>query len=262
MTGIIVMGGLCNMLFGLATGETWRRKGIDVVYTNIDTNFIFLTENGYTKIPPLKYQYIFENFDWNAHKCPKNAKLRLAKLPFHYVDIVPEDGIEYHAYFQSEKNFPDKAFIKELFQPSEEIKASTLKYDDLFKGMTCSIHVRRGDYVRQQDLHPVQGMDYYNRAMETMNPFHIERYLVFSDDIPWCRENFKGDQYVFIEDIDYVELFLMGRANHFIVGNSSFSWWGAWLGEKQDSVVVAPQRWLTKPGLDTSDIIPERWAKL
>ena len=262
MTGVIVLGGLGNMLFGLAAGETWRRRGIDVVYTNIDTNFIFLTEQGYTRISPLRYQYMFENFDWNAHKAPKNFKVPLKKLPFHYIDFQPEDNVEYHGYFQSEKFFPDKEYIRELFRPSEEIKERLTKYSDALAGITCSIHVRRGDYVRQSDLHPVQDMDYYNKAMQTLEPFHVGRYLIFSDDLPWCKANFTGDQYVFIEDDDYVELFLMGMTTHHIVGNSSFSWWGAWLGEKQDSVVIAPKVWLTKPNLNTNDIIPDRWIKL
>jgi hypothetical protein len=263
MTGVIILGGLGNMLFGLATGETWRKNGVDVVYTNIDTNFIFLTENGCTKIPPLKYQYIFENFDWNAHKCPKNTKLPMRHVPFRYTEFKIGDNIQYHGFFQSEKNFPDHAFIRQLFEPSDEIKNELNKYNHLLEGITCSVHVRRGDYVRLSDLHPVQGMDYYNKACQVLEPQRIGKYLIFSDDIPWCRENFKHHNCVFIEDVDYIELFLMGRTTHHIIGNSSYSWWGAWLGEKEgETVVVAPKLWMTKQNMGTDDIIPDRWIKI
>lgn len=58
----------------------------------------------------------------------------------------------------------------------------------------------------------------------------VDRYLIFSDDIPWCKEHFKGEHFYFIEnEKDYVELFLQSKCTHNIISSSTFSWWGAYL---------------------------------
>jgi hypothetical protein len=54
----------------------------------------------------------------------------------------------------------------------------------------------------------------------------------------------------------------MARCRHHVIANSSFSWWGAWLGERDDSVVVAPSRWFADPALDSGAIVPDRWVRL
>lgn len=264
MTGITVMGGLGNMMFQLATGETWRKRGIDIKYTNVDTNFIFITETCISKISPLRYKDIFVHFDWYQYRVSESVRKTLVKktFPFHYVDVDAQDGIEYIAYFQSEKNFPDREFIRYLFEPSDEIKIELAKFDNLLVGNTCSVHVRRGDYVRQQDIHPLPGITYYNDAMKTLDASHIDRFLVFSDDLEWCKQNFIGDKFVFMDNMDFVDMYLISKCKHHIVANSSFSWWGAWLGEAPDSIVIAPKTWLIIANKDTSDIIPERWVKI
>jgi hypothetical protein len=259
---IRVIGGLGNMYFQLAMGETWRGMGYDVCYTNTHNNFVFITENCTTKVPPIKYKYIFKNFNWDARKKEEGEQFTVHKLPFRYTEITPEDGVEYYGFFQCEKYFPNREFIKWLFEPSDEIKAKTLKYGDLFKGITCSVHVRRGDYLRQPTKHPAQSIEYYIEALEVLMPYDIDRFLIFSDDLEWCRKNFTGNRMTFIDDIDYVELYLQAQCTHHIIANSSFSWWGAFLNETAETVVVAPKRWFGQdfPADYADDICPKRWT--
>lgn len=266
MIGIPLMGRLGNMLFGLATGETWRRSGMNVIYTNFEANMTHFKNGGLMSVPFTEYFDIFENLKWEPNVLPSNVTitdLKLIKLPYQYYPEIPHDGCLYHSLFQSEKNFPDHDYIRFLFEPSKEVKNRLVVYDHLLEGVTCSVHVRRGDYVKQQHIHPVQEMDYYDKAGEIIGK--VDRYLVFSDDIEWCKLNFKHQNCTFIEDKDYLELFLMSRCTHHIIGNSSFSWWGAWLGEKEgETKVIAPIRWFgEKHEINyDKDLIPERWMRI
>ena len=90
-------------------------------------------------------------------------------------------------------------------------------------------------------------------------------FIVFSDDIPWARAHIPICSPVYYMthnngDTDYEDLRLMSLCNHFITANSSFSWWGAWLGDYEDKIVVCPERWYND-GMK-NNIIPDRWVKI
>ena len=162
----------------------------------------------------------------------------------------------------SEKNFEGN-FARELFTPTDEVEA---RVDKLSKkigdGITCSIHVRRGNYVNLQNKHVLLDFKYYLDAIYEMLAIGVKKFVVFSDDIEWCRSWFMRDDFLFIEDVDYIEMFLMGRCTHNIIANSSFSWWGAYLGDPDGRKVIAPSSWFPNPTPDASDIIPENWNKI
>jgi hypothetical protein len=121
-----------------------------------------------------------------------------------------------------------------------------------------SIHVRRGDYLHQQYHHPICSAEYYSQAIDLINE-NIP-IVIFSDDINWCKENIKADFYI-ENNKNYEDLYLMTKAKHNIIANSSFSWWGAWLNKNPDKIVVAPGIWFGEGylHLDLSDLIPEEW---
>jgi hypothetical protein len=262
MIGLRIMGGLCNMMFIIATGETWRVRGHDIHYTNMDFNLDFFNKHHIPVRHTWEYKDVFSNFNWDEFSISSNASLKEFRPPFEYADIVPQHGYEYVGYFQSEKNFPDKQFIEWLFTPSDKIKERLYRYEHLFSGVTCSIHVRRSDYITSAKNHPVLDMDYYNKAIQTLKPFHVNNFIVFSDDMEWCRANFIGDNFIFIDDKEYVLLYLMGKCTHNIIANSSFSWWGAWLPEQNNRIVIAPDIWIGNIGKNTKDIVPQRWIRL
>lgn len=254
------MGGLGNMLFQIATGETWRSKGMDVVYTDMDDNLAYIASHFSVTRHSDVYKSLFPNFNWDEHKEPRLYPISRHNVPFVYTDIALENGVEYVGYFQSEKNFPDKDLVRWLFEPSEGVK-EILSFP--FGGeITCSIHVRRQDYLKLSAHHANLDMDYYNKAMWTLEPFNVDRFLIFSDDIEWCKTVFKGDQFVFMDTPEFIALFQMGLCNHNIIANSSLSWWGAWLREDLDKVIIAPEKWFGINGPDPKDIIPFRWIRL
>ena len=125
-----------------------------------------------------------------------------------------------------------------------------------------SIHVRRGDYVKHPNHHPVQTIEYYNKSVEMVGK--DTTIVVFSDDIEWCKKNFNIDNIIYIEDEkDYIELYLMSLCDNNIISNSSFSWWGAWLNTNENKKVIAPNKWFGSAiNENTNDIIPKGWIKI
>lgn len=115
-----------------------------------------------------------------------------------------------------------------------------------------AVHVRRGDYLTRPNIHPVQTTEYYQQAM---GEYPGMKYCIFSDNIEWCRDNIPGDRYQCHES-DMYDFEFMTTFKHFIIANSSFSWWAAWLSGSDN--VIAPRRWSGVTD-DLSDLIPPGW---
>jgi hypothetical protein len=116
---------------------------------------------------------------------------------------------------------------------------------------SVSIHVRRGDYLHGNELR-VLDIEYYETSIKRLldlvdnDPF----YYVFSDDIDWCKEHFKGKRTIHFVEINkgihsYKDMFLMASCKHNIISASTFSWWAAYLNNNPDKIVVAPKFWYT-----------------
>lgn len=187
---------------------------------------------------------------------------------FNYNEIPSIEGdVFIQGYYQSEKYFKEHSKeVKELFScPKEFIDDIKSKYKDLLSKNTCSIHVRRGDYLNSPDHHPVVGLNYFMKAMKKFPKDCI--FLVFSDDVKWCKENFPaiGEKFFIIESGNDIEDFaLMTMCDHNCIANSSFSWWAAWLNDNPDKIVVAPNRWFGSAYSDwnTNDLYCDGWIKI
>jgi hypothetical protein len=148
---------------------------------------------------------------------------------------------------------------------------------------SVSLIIRRGDFLQYDHLNLYgDNLGYYYQAIEcirrrTRNP----HFFIFSDDIAWVKEHLRlevphtfvsepypGERYK-INARRHQDLLLISRCRHHIITNSTFAWWGAWLGTDPAKVVVAPRRWF-KEGTrwyngtvaDTKDVLPESWIKL
>ncbi len=248
-------GGIGNLMFQIAATEYMSKSsGFPCGYWNANVVFNGLN-NGHISDDmkhATDYLKIFKNFHWP--KCEKPRKE--VNVPFEYVKVNVNDNVEYNGYFQSEQYFPDRQLILNLFQPSDLVNDKLSKYSNVLEGNTCSIHVRRGDYLRMT-LQQTRDMDYYNKCMNVIG--EVDKYLIFSDDLEWCKQNFIGDKFVFIEnEKDYVELFLQSKCNHNIIASSSFSWWGAYLNNNVNKKVVGPKQWFSTAKIN--NIIPTTWT--
>jgi len=208
--------------------------------------------------PKWKHQNEFELPNENfVHKRALRFKNKHNEPGYTYSEIPFKPEMNLHGYFQSYKYFDHcKDYIKQIFTPKEP------EDTELFRGI-CAIHVRRGDYLKFPKFHPVQTMEYYHKAMEKVS---CNRYLIFSDDVKWCERHFKGNEFIVSEPASSaIDFKMMMACEKFIIANSSFSWWAAWLGEAEEKVVVAPKNWFGKklaPTHPTKDLIPEDWIQI
>ena len=180
---------------------------------------------------------------------------------------VPSDDkpTYYFGYYQSESCFENYSEeIKRLFGPPEEfVERINNELPFLNEKIVTLINVRRGDYLHSPNYHPTVTPEYIYKALEQIS--NTEMFLIASDDIEWCKENFKGDKFIFVEnEKDYIELYLMSMCSNNITSNSSFSWWGAWLNQNKTKTVVGPKNWFgpSLQSLKTDDIIPNNWIKI
>ena len=163
-----------------------------------------------------------------------------------YAPIPYKPYLLIEGYFQSEKHFADRRRdIIKLFIDSSIIRDLSKKFKRSIKN-SVSVHVRRGDYIRFAHVYPLLGITYYAKALAYIGEHRkIDNILIFSDDIPWCKENFHGDKLKFIEGMeDWEDMYLMSLCSNNIISNSSFSWWGSYLNQSDDNIVIAPKQWM------------------
>jgi len=262
MNVVKIQGGLGNQLFQWALSRYLMLEGYDT-YIDISqySNQQGMTQRAFqlSVFPNCKYKLLSDFLQNNNHS---NINLTQMTDDFVYKNLSV-DNIYLNGYWQSEKYFKKyEDIIREELIPSSEIQFKLLeKYNDL-NSNSVSLHVRRGDYVRQQGHHPLQPIEYYKNAIIQIGDYDV--LYIFSDDIQWCMENLNFKNMVFVNnDSDEEDIWHMSMCKHNIIANSSFSWWGAWLNSNPDKKVITPITWFG-PNIQvpTNDIIPNEWIKL
>jgi len=259
-------GGLGNILFVTAALEyLGKRFGYKTVYPNIKEHLNFLNGDFYNyNLYPYELPKIFKNFDWHINKKIKHKIDQVRRLPFTYSHIMEvEDNTHFISYFQSEEYWGgEKDFVQQLLEPSDFVLEQLKEYMYLFDEVTCCVHVRRGDYLNHPDIYHPVGVDYIEKAIKEFECHKIKKYLVFSDDLDWCKANLKGHNFMFMSTgKDYLDMFLMSLCEQKIISNSTFSWWAAYLSPKGGEI-IAPKDWIADPKIDDSHVCPWYWKKL
>ena len=175
-------------------------------------------------------------------------------------------------HWQSEKYFKD--YRKEIlnifnFDSLKDLKINKKFIKNILSKKSVCVNVRRTDFINNPE-HNVLDIEYYKKAVEVFknligNDFEL---FVFSDDLDWCKKNF-----LFFNKVSYVEhnfagnkfynyLYLMTKFKYFIIPNSSFAWWGAWLSQVNDKKIIAPKKWSGLVDENKIDIIPDSWIKI
>ena len=131
------------------------------------------------------------------------------------------------------------------------------------------LNVRRTDFINNPE-HNLVNIQYYKKAIQKIQSIignDIELYI-FSDDLDWCKKNFSFINKKFFIEHNlagykfYNYLYLMSNFKNFIIPNSSFAWWAAWLSEKNDKVIIVPEKWSGLVNQELIDIIPQNWIKI
>lgn len=280
-------GGLGNQMFQWALARTIQEVADVDVY--LDMSYfsksyarpyqlnIFQFEPNFVQDYEIKFKL---NLIWKLRKF-------LNGMRFMGIKLLSEQGFNFDknminkvqpdtyiiGFFQSEQYFNFvKGRIRDDFRfkylPDEENRRIITNIN---KTTSVSLHIRRGDYVEKeyyQNLYTPCTLDYYKRAVDYIAQKHPNPTLfVFSDDIRWARLNLKLPYETFFVENNrgkksYEDLRLMSMCKHNIIANSSFSWWGAWLNNFPEKIVVAPKKWFNDDSIIQTDIIPQEWIKL
>lgn len=207
----------------------------------------------------LQEALFLDNTFYNQHK-QRQYELGLfpisAKIANRTSTPILEKGFRYQeisqsgtmiGYWQSEKYFEHIAdkIRQEFALPKHDIDSDMV-----------AVSVRRGDYLALGDVFNILDEEYYADAREV---FPDSTFVVFSDDPEWCEKHLDWADIVVKGNPAIVDLALLASFKNHIIANSSFAWWGAWLAD--GDTVVAPREWFTN-GLDTTDLIPDRWIRI
>ncbi len=179
-------------------------------------------------------------------------------------------------YWQSECYFePIRDQIRSDFKYCRPIdRGNAVLAEQMERGMSVSLHVRRGDYVtntRAAQRHGTCDLEYYDRAIRFIaDRFERAEFYAFSDDMAWVRKNLGalGVPITYVDhnddDASYNDMRLMSCCKHNIVANSSFSWWGGWLNRNEKKIVIAPKRWFADGVRQAAatNICPPSWVRL
>jgi hypothetical protein len=274
MIAVTLMGGLGNQLFEYAFA-----RSLSIKYQKdlkIDLSFL--------KRKDLGLNFVYRNYDLDLFHTIEDFKIgyesfiRIDETHFHYSrDIVDSisnfssSNLILNGYWQSPKYFHGfESDIKSEFQFKKKIENSN---DELIKKMhqkiqnenSIMVSVRRTDYLNS-NFHALVGIDYFESAIEEMkSKVDNPHFFIFSDDIPWCHQNLKIDNSIFVDHSYSGEKFgyylqLMSSCKNFIIPNSTFAWWSAWLCENENKIIISPKKWTIDDSIDTTDLIPKYWT--
>lgn len=255
-------------------------QGRDYVVRSFDLDIFGLDERHATHRDLAKF-FPRTRFERAHHICKRLVGKRPPQvyvepaLAFRPEVLSLEGDVLLDGYFQDERYFSDAAsFIRQRYMLGsclqEMSSGSRAIYDAVKAGNSVCLNIRRGDFVSNPTSHKFHGvcpLAYYLNAVTHMSAVvESPKVFVFSDDIEWCKvmlpswfnativdHKHKGDRFS-------LYLFLMKSCRHFIIPNSSFGWWAAWLGEHPGKVVLCPQRWVRD--VSGSSCCPPEWFRI
>ena len=274
--GIVISGGIGNQIFKIFSTISY--------YIDNSQNYVLYTtnDNGYRKY---YWDTLFSNI---SHKVADKIDIadKYVAPYFHYKEIpVFTNDTLLDGYFQSHKYFEHNINkIRRILGIDEHINKALAKYPEYTVNKTITIHYRMGDYFNLQMLHPVQKPQYYIDAFKALVSKGVDIYdyeiLYFCEE----NDNEKVNDYnlkinnalkeLYGKDLkykkvadnipDWQQLLIMTSSNHYIIGNSTFSWFGAYLSSSVDPVICYPNTWLgpNYAGTITDDLFPDSWIKI
>lgn len=180
-----------------------------------------------------------------------------------------EDDVTVNGYFQAWKYFRDydSQIVNELRVSVPPSSENSAMIHELSECESVCVHVRRGDYLSLK-FGNVCGYEYYSAAMKYIAQ-RVKKpvYYFFSnthDDIDWLKSNWKFPghevKYIALNNPDYEELRLMYSCRHFIIANSTLSWWGSYMSDNPGKIVCAPPKWIDERLIEDTNIYLPEWA--
>ena len=214
--------------------------------------------------PKWNYAIYFENELPSSSKDDSFIYLKELEFNYHQWNISNNGNYDIEGWLQTEKYFEPKK-TKSVFKFKEDFTTKTLeKHNYIFKKKTILVSVRRGDFVNNPKYFQLS-YKYYILALINNFPDLEDRTIVFtSDDISYCKFHYSFlKNAIFLENISPMEQIVLGiNCDDYVISNSTFSWWIAWLGENENKRIFRPVKNFRgdfDKSNDDKDYFPERW---
>ncbi|MBO4699780.1 alpha-1,2-fucosyltransferase [bacterium] len=289
MIVVKMMGGLGNQMFQYAFGralETNLQRKVFYDKSWFCQNFINVTPRNFeletfglslNYIDPTRLFFRSNQHSWFKILRQKiKGKIICNKIYeqfFSFEQLTTKSSLYLEGYWQNPKYFEgireiilkDFSFL-ELKNPEDRNLLNQIS--------TCesvAVHIRRGDYANNPTTNQYHGtcsIKYYQEAAEyIVSKIPNAKFFLFTDDPDFVKANFdflptktlvSDKQRSEIDDLN-----LMHLCKHCIIANSSFSWWGAWLSQNPEKIVIAPEKWYkNEEANEQCKIVPKDWIKI
>ncbi|MGZ3865824.1 MAG: alpha-1,2-fucosyltransferase [Bacteroidia bacterium] len=287
-----LMGGLGNQMFQYAAGRYLAH--LRDTELKLDLSFLEAEAKSYTK-----REFELDIFNIKADRASTDEtntfkkffsnryrRFLFRKFPFLFSKAyITESGNHFRPEFL---NYPKDTYLEGFWQSEKYFKgiSDLIRADFSFKEplsglnreladkinlvQSVSLHVRRGDYIineQVQNYHGVCSPAYYKEGVaKIQSQIKNPELFIFSDDSEWCKQNLIFDLPCTYIDHNtgkksFEDMRLMSLCKHNIIANSSFSWWGAWLNKNTEKIVIIPKKWFNDPTHRSEDIYPEKWIR-
>lgn len=238
-----------------------RDLGENFIYRNFDLDIFNIPENIIIQTPIDNLQNISEKMFSYSHDTVNCIEQHIER------DVYLEGYWQSYKYFEEFNNQIKMDFLfKNPIKNNGDTNVKNM-INDIMTSNSVMVNIRRADYLNN-NFHGVMGVEYINKASKIIHSrINNPRYFVFSDDIEWCEENVKLDNMVIVNHEykgDRFDLYLqlMKSCKHFIIPNSTFAWWSAWLSDNKNKIVISPKSWFTNDSINTNDLIPSNWIRI
>ena len=160
-------------------------------------------------------------------------------------------NIIFYGSFEYEKTLEKyKDDIYKMYTPIHEEKSENKKLYEIIRNTnSVCVTIRRGDFLldKFKKSFYICTPKYFEKAITEMNKkIKKTQYIVFSDDIEWCKKNMKFPKNTLYESGDdpiWEKIRLMYNCKNFIISNSTFSWWAQYLSRNENKFIIAPKVW-------------------
>lgn len=225
-------------------------------------------------------------FNYTVEEGTMTSNNKITEPHYHYAEElgIKSPGInDIDGYFQSEKYWKNYGPIvkEQLTFKDYFINFVKEKYSKALKNKeVIAISIRRGDYVNNPNYAQLPITWYFTALQQYFPDWKTKNIIIFSDDIEYCKLHFGCFENVFYAENSFnntdkrfyfhenksaiEQLCLMTLCNHYIIANSTFSWWGAYLGEKEGTKIIRPKEHLAgslKVRHITKDYYPKNWIE-
>ena len=272
---IKLSGGLGNQMFQYAFGKALGADAYDISFYNnqsgpsdirhYELDFFNVSPKIFNQKQTKKYRHNnpFLKLFGIKRKIPKIQEETMKYAP----DLLNIKKGIVKGYFQCPKYFEHlrEELLKE-FTPKNTINSENAQIlADIQNSNSVAVQIRRSDYLKFKHKFHICDAEYYQKAIAYIaQKIKKPKFFFFSQDMAWIKENILCPfEHIYV-DINHGkdspwDLWLMKNCKHNIIANSTFAWWGAWLNENENKIVIAPKEWFSDG--ETIDILPPTWLR-